>query len=83
MYIWKLITGSESTGSKNTTESTSTESRNTTESVSTTELSDLPSSNTTVSSRGRRKKNLHKKIEGLLGLFQYMQHFLSHQIHNQ
>jgi len=33
--------------------------------VSTTELSDLPSSNTAVSSsRGKRKKNSHKKIEG-------------------
>jgi hypothetical protein len=64
VYLWKLITGSASTGSQNTTESTSTESRNTTRSVSSTELSNLPGSNVLVSSRGRRKKNLNRKTEG-------------------
>jgi len=59
VYIWTLITGSVNTESKNKTESTSAESE------SNTELSDIPSSNMVVSSsRGKRKKNSNKKIEG-------------------
>ncbi len=53
VYLWKLITGS-----------TGTDSQSKTERGSTTELSELPDSNVSVSSRGRRKKNLYRKTEG-------------------
>ncbi len=65
VYIWKLITGNRNTESKVAVGSTSAESCEQADSTSTTELSELPGSSTVASSgRGKRKKNLHKKIEG-------------------